>query len=549
MEVSLNKSKYSWHKIPKEGPGPGKRYGHIIIYYAPYLFIFGGSLGNSLTNEVHYAFINQNSISQPIKWNILKTIENTPVPPPRIYHACSIYKCDNASNLIVIHGGRNEKGIPLNDCWGLRKHRNGTWDWQLAIYEKGYNPIRRFQHTITIFYNFLIVLGGRDETNNELPIEIYDIKTLKWFQAIFLNKFRHTTWIVDDLIYIHGGFQLNNNFIPTNDIIKINLIKLFYSNDILKKEYNELKKNIDKKKEEMKKITPIINLEGRAGSKIGRNNHKINNISNIYDFSKNNLNWSDCYEMINVIASGAFGKVIKARNKKTNEYRAIKIITKSSNFKIENFENEVNIMKKMNSINSIRIYEQFNTDKEYVIVMELCDSNLRKKLDETLFGFEVNQIKKILVQLNNTFRIMLNNKIIHRDIKLENILVKYTNTDKSNYIIKLTDYGISKQLATLSQENQTFAGTIITMAPEIIKRKPYDNKCDLWSIGVVIYLLCFKKYPYELYEIIGNVNQLNQNNFNKHSNWLLNDLISKLLKTDPKQRISWEEYFNHPFFK
>ena len=86
LEVSLNKSNCTWYKIPTEGPGPGKRYGHVIIYYEPYLLIFGGNLGNSLTNKVHYALINENNISQPIKWNILKTTDNSPVPPPCLFN-------------------------------------------------------------------------------------------------------------------------------------------------------------------------------------------------------------------------------------------------------------------------------------------------------------------------------------------------------------------------------------------------------------------------------------------------------------------------------
>ena len=57
LEVSLNKTNCTWYKIPTEGPGPGKHYGHAIIYYEPYLLIFGGNLGNSLTNKVHYTYI------------------------------------------------------------------------------------------------------------------------------------------------------------------------------------------------------------------------------------------------------------------------------------------------------------------------------------------------------------------------------------------------------------------------------------------------------------------------------------------------------------
>ena len=73
-------------------------------------------------------------------------------------------------------------------------------------------------------------------------------------------------------------------------------------------------------------------------------------------------------------------------------------------------------MKKMTNENSIKIYEQFISDEEYSIVMELCDWDLKKILDDKLFGFDFNEIKKILKQLNNTFRIMVKNKIIHREI-------------------------------------------------------------------------------------------------------------------------------------
>ena len=104
--------------------------------------------------------------------------------------------------MIIVYGGRNEKGVPLNDCWGLRKHRNGTWDWVLAPYDDGYEPQNRFQHTITFFYNFLIVIGGRNTSENkQIPIEIYDTPTSKWVNVAFFNKSRHATWIIDESIF------------------------------------------------------------------------------------------------------------------------------------------------------------------------------------------------------------------------------------------------------------------------------------------------------------------------------------------------------------
>ena len=143
---------------------------------------------------------------------------------------------------------------------------------------------------------------------------------------------------------------------------------------------------------------------------------------------------------------------------------------------------------------------------------------------------------------------MVDNKIIHRDIKLENILVKNENSD---IIVKLADYGISKELMTISQKCQTNAGTILTMAPEIIKEEKYNNKCDLWSIGVIIYQLSFKEFPYNVLTGIALLKQIEnfqQKRFKKTKDSKLDDLIGKLLIAEPSKRLSWKEYFEHPFF-
>ena len=209
-------------------------------------------------------------------------------------------------------------------------------------------------------------------------------------------------------------------------------------------------------------------------------------------------------------------------------------------------------MKEVENENSIKIYEHYDSEEDFAVVMELCDCNLNDKLKESN-GFGVDKIKKILIQLNNTFRLMIDKKIIHRDIKLENILVK--DKQKENFIVKLSDYGETKKLGTLSQMNESVHGTPNTQAPEILNGENYDSKSDLWSLGVIIYQLYFKKLPYigntatALYNKIKNdknqsfIKEKTTNNAN------LDDLIRKLLKFDPKERITWEEYFAHPFFK
>lgn len=104
--------------------------------------------------------------------------------------------------------------------------------------------------------------------------------------------------------------------------------------------------------------------------------------------------------------------------------------------------------KNKDNINTVKFYEYFHTEKEFCIVMELCDENLFQILSkkEQNKGFDIDDIKNILTKLNKSFKIMSENNIVHRDLKLQNILVKYKNKEKTDYIVKLTDYGISKHL-------------------------------------------------------------------------------------------------------
>ena len=304
------------------------------------------------------------------------------------------------------------------------------------------------------------------------------------------------------------------------------------------KAFNDKTKNIEnsnKKGQEL--INPIETI--KQNEKEANETKEINKTIN--------GKWSDYYEWKELIGNGGFGCVIKVKNKKTNEFRAIKII---KNELKESLTNEVNIMEKCckNNQNSIKIYEKYNSDNEFAIVMELYDCNLKQKLDQNPSVFKPNEIKKILTQLNNTFKIMVDNKIIHRDIKLENILVKNENSD---IIVKLADYGISKELMTISQKCQTNAGTILTMAPEIIKEEKYNNKCDLWSIGVIIYQLSFKEFPFNAdtgIALLNKIKSMKQKYFKKIKDSKLDDLIGKLLIAEPSKRLSWKEYFEHPFF-
>jgi len=285
-------------------------------------------------------------------------------------------------------------------------------------------------------------------------------------------------------------------------------------------------------------------------------------------FNSNDYNdYKNFYTNFSQIGEGAFGKIYKAKMIFGNTYRAIKIIDKEkiknllrnqlmkenidNEFKLyfQHFLNEIEYMKICckDNINSVKLYEYFDTEKELAIVMELCDESLQSILNKKIKGFNKEEIYDMINQLNNTFKIMNKNHIIHRDLKLDNILVKYTDNTKTKFILKLSDYGLSKQLASLSKLCNTHAGTLLTMAPEIINDEEYNDKCDLWSLGIIIYQMCFKQYPYNSNTEMGLIKQINnfgQKLLKKTNDKKLDYLINKLLIKEPKMRISWDEYFS-----
>ena len=289
------------------------------------------------------------------------------------------------------------------------------------------------------------------------------------------------------------------------------------------------------------------------------------------EINSEKIDFRQKYIDLKEIGKGAYCIVYKGKLKNSNEYRALKIFNKIDikynipiNANVEEYFNkfmkdilnEIEIMKMCNlndnNINSVKFYEYFDTENEFVIVMELCDNNLKNILKEKKGGFNENEIKDIIQQLNNTFKIMINNKIIHRDLKLENILINYINENKNKFIVKLSDFGVSRKLNTLTQKCQTFTGTLFYMAPEILNEEEYNNKCDLWSLGIIIYQLFFKDPPYKAEREIGLLRQIEKFGktiLKKTKIDLLDNLIDKLLEKNPSKRLSWEDYFEHPFIK
>ena len=242
----------------------------------------------------------------------------------------------------------------------------------------------------------------------------------------------------------------------------------------------------------------------------------------------------------NLIGVGSYGEVYKVALKKIK-----KILVSEAEFKTE-----INILKELECEYSVKYIDHYETNNEYNLILELCDCNLRDILNEYKKinkGLPINIIKKILKQLNVVMKKMNESNITHRDIKPENILIKFLDEKKEDFNIKLSDYGAGKELNS-TKSNLTVVGTNKYMAPEV-EDGVYNNKVDLWSIGVLIYELYYNDYIFKG----NNVKETFENRYNckivrdiPDDN--LNNLLKKLIQPKDK-RIDFDEYYNDNFFK
>lgn len=262
------------------------------------------------------------------------------------------------------------------------------------------------------------------------------------------------------------------------------------------------------------------------------------------------------YQVISELGKGQFGQVYKVKDITNDNFYAIKRLKKDeicrSEYLLSAYNKELLVMKECECENSVKYYEQFVSSSNLNIVMELCDGDLEHWINKHKGFINENQLREIICGLNNVFKIMDQKNIVHRDLKLKNIMIVYKK-DKNqvlDIIPKLSDFGFSK-IMDESDITRTKLGTPATMAPEILMGREYTNRCDIWSLGVIMYQLLYKTLPFKARNESDLLKFILSNKFKLPEGCKisepLNDLLSKMLVVDPKKRISWQELFNHPF--
>ena len=253
------------------------------------------------------------------------------------------------------------------------------------------------------------------------------------------------------------------------------------------------------------------------------------------------------FEQLATLGQGGYGKVNLYRHKITGAEYAIKLIDKT---KFENklqkdlFSREVEMMYKIKHPNIVRLYTHFEDESNCYIALEFIkkgnlysytQSMPNKVLDAASTANFVVDLVSSLYYLHN-----MTPPIIHRDIKPENLLLG------NNGHLKLTDFGGSNYLE--GKVRYTTAGTQLYHSPEMLLKKGYDTRVDIWAIGVLIFELLVGKPPF-----MDGQHSVEDNIVHGRINWpnsmnlLAKNLITKLLKLDPDQRPTLEEILQHQF--
>eukprot|EP01038_Epipyxis_sp_PR26KG_P006132 gene6132-8455_t len=252
------------------------------------------------------------------------------------------------------------------------------------------------------------------------------------------------------------------------------------------------------------------------------------------------------YIVLEHIGEGSFGKVYKARRKNTGFSVAMKFINKhgKSEKDIKNLRQEIGILRKLNHENIILMFDAFETDRDFCVVTEYAQGELFDILqdDQRLPEKTVQQIAKQLVK---ALHYLHSNRIIHRDMKPQNVLIG------SNGRIKLCDFGFARAMSSNTIVLTSIKGTPLYMSPELVKEQPYDATSDLWSLGVILFELYVGQPPFYTNSIYSLINHIVKDPV-KYPNDITKEFksfLQGLLQKNPAKRLTWPHLLDHPFVK
>ena len=271
--------------------------------------------------------------------------------------------------------------------------------------------------------------------------------------------------------------------------------------------------------------------------------------SNFVGIMKGNL--LDKYTVEKEIGAGGYARCLLVKNKTTGQLYACKELQKNKLNNVASLKSEIQILIKLDHPNIIKLYEIYENDNYIYLVMELCTGGelFDRIIQKTEQGkqFTEKEVANIFQQMMSAINYCHSNKIVHRDLKPENLLLA---SQDENSPIKVIDFGMSR-IFNNKQAMFDKVGTAYYISPEVLDGF-YDEKCDIWSAGVILYILLCGYPPFngndddEIFESIKKRKfvfpEAEWANISKEAK----DLINKML-SDPLTRLTAEQVLSHPW--
>lgn len=240
------------------------------------------------------------------------------------------------------------------------------------------------------------------------------------------------------------------------------------------------------------------------------------------------------------------GDVVAVKSISTNKF--------STPEERQKLENEISLMQKLSHNNIVRLYGVERTQSTYFLIMEYCETgDLHCFLKRFGLGISPEMIYNFAKQIGQGLEYLKSKEIIHRDLKPQNIMIKGEWPDIT---LKIADFGFARFLHD-NDMAETICGSPIYMAPEIQFNSPYTAAVDMWSIGVILYEMIVLQPPFpnckSPFQLTEEIRKLGSKPIqipkNIECNENLRELVFRLLTVGPANRMTLNEYLEHPYFK
>uniref|UniRef100_A0A674HPK9 non-specific serine/threonine protein kinase n=1 Tax=Taeniopygia guttata TaxID=59729 RepID=A0A674HPK9_TAEGU len=250
------------------------------------------------------------------------------------------------------------------------------------------------------------------------------------------------------------------------------------------------------------------------------------------------------YHILGLIGEGSFGRVYKGRRKHSAQVVALKFIPKvgRSEKELKNLQREIEIMRDLHHPNIIQMLDSFETANEVVVVTNYAEGDLFQILEDDGWLPE-SKIQTIAAQLISALYYLHSHRILHRDMKPQNILLG------KDGVVKLCDFGFARAMSIHTMVLTSIKGTPLYMSPELLEERPYDHTADLWSVGCILYELFVGTPPFYTNSIFHLVSLI----LKEPVKWpeamspVFKSFLQGLLMKNPRERLSWPELLSHPF--